>query len=174
MPIFRDGGIKLEEIWQPLFDMLHIPQASKARCVFFQKDEISNDTNVARGQLTRPKHYSAWGLNVHTDRELTFDELSTSDISLMVGEHEYYHSSLFGLRKLSSNQLYGGFHQETVNPRDMDKCDLRSEKTKAVTVWIPSVQNFSVVVNMQQLSAPINMLVKIQGVLYRPIVQAEG
>lgn len=191
MPVYRQasdaaqGDVKLEAITQPLYDNQTI--ATGASTVSFFQNPSGRDftfTNLeTAGALTWPKRFSVKAFRlVPSFAAVATDLLSfyvNGNFVLRVGEKNYFVSPLFlltpgvGLETAFITGAAAPTAPATGNTYAHNSYpEHRNIYILQHAVWIPSVQNFRVIVTMEAAftaAASISTWVMLEGELFREI-----
>jgi hypothetical protein len=191
MPVYRQasdaaqGDVKLEAITQPLYDNQSI--ATGASTVSFFQTPSGRDytfTNLeTAGALTWPKRFSIKAFRLVPSFAAVAQDLQSFYVNgnfvLRVGEKNYFVSPLFLLTPgvgLEVSTITGAALPAApangINTAHNGWPEHRNIYILQHAVWIPSVQNFRVIINMESTfsaSASISTWVLLEGELFREI-----
>lgn len=191
MPVYRQaddaaqGDVKLEAITQPLYDNQTIATGASTTS-FFQNPAGRSFlfTNLeTAGALTWPKRYSVKAFRVVPSFAAAAENLqsfySTGSFTFRVGEKNYFVSPLFLLTPgvgLEVAFITGAAAPAApangVNTAHNGRPEHRNIYILQHAVWLPSVQNFRVIVDMAATftsSASLSVWVFLEGEQFREI-----
>lgn len=149
IPDARIGAIKLECIWQPLWDTQSLSQGAVR---FFQnpagRDESQTNLQTA-GALTWPKRYIVWELEVMLGHP--YPALNDLVMRMTIGEKRHFAMPLRAMWKRASKPF--AYYASLLSP-----------------LYIPAVQNFSMeVIAKRSVLEPLEIMAVMHGYLLREI-----
>jgi hypothetical protein len=191
MPVYRQasdaaqGDVKLEAITQPLYDQQTIATGGSTTTYFQNPNGRSSFfTNLqTAGSLTWPKRYSIKAFRLVPTPSARAENIqnfyASGSLIFTVGEKPYFTSPIIlitpGCGLLVWNILGAGAATAPANGLNVatnGEANHRNIYILQHSVWLPSVQNFSIVLNMNatfSTSASIDVWFFLEGELFREI-----
>ncbi len=191
MPVYRQaddaaqGDVKLEAITQPLYDNQSIVTGAST-VSYFQNPAGRSAlfTNIeTAGALTWPKRYSIKAFRLAPSFAAAAENLqsfyATGTFTLRVGEKNYFVSPTFLLTPgvglevaFITGNAAPAAPANGINTAHNGRPDHRNIYILQHAVWLPSVQNFRVIIDMASTfssSATLSVWVLLEGELFREI-----